>query len=201
MTRNVPAIEGVRGGFSALYPVLRALEESGRVRRGFFVSGVAALQFALPGVLERLRNHRASGMEPRTLTLAADDPANPYGSILPWPNFSAAGWTPTRAIGATVVLRDGMLIGYVARGERDLLLASTGSVAELTGAASAVAGALVTRAQRTSTMPTGLLLETIDGQPATAHVLADAFIASGFQPTPHGLQLPLARRGLRRRPR
>ena len=75
------------GGFSAVYPVLRALEEAGRIRRGYFVAGLGGLQFADPGALERLRALR----EPRpprsraAVVLAATDPANPYGAALPWP--------------------------------------------------------------------------------------------------------------------
>ena len=76
------AAEGVPGGFAGVYPVLRALEEAGRVRRGYFVAGLGAAQFALPGAVDRLRAHRPTGPEstPRpgrraaAVVLAATDP-------------------------------------------------------------------------------------------------------------------------------
>ena len=58
LTREAVAAEGLDGGFSAVYPVLRALEEAGRIRRGYFVDGLGAAQFALAGALDRLRAAR-----------------------------------------------------------------------------------------------------------------------------------------------
>ena len=82
--------EGLEGGFSAIYPMLRALEEAGRIRRGYFVAGLGAAQFALAGALERLRSVREPAadrpaMRPLVHLLAAADPANPYGAAVPWP--------------------------------------------------------------------------------------------------------------------
>ena len=81
--------EGLEGGFSAVYPMLRALEEAGRIRRGYFVDGLGAAQFALAGALDRLRAVRepaaATGDAPEVHLLAAADPANPYGAAVPWP--------------------------------------------------------------------------------------------------------------------
>ena len=65
VTREAVAGEGVEGGFSAVYPVLRALEEAGRIRRGYFVDGLGAAQFALAGALDRLRAVREPGRTPR----------------------------------------------------------------------------------------------------------------------------------------
>src|SRR6201994_3110567 len=47
LTRESAATENLPGGFSAIYDVLKALEESGRIRRGYFVAGFGATQFAL----------------------------------------------------------------------------------------------------------------------------------------------------------
>ena len=89
--------EGVPGGFGAVYPVLRELEERGRVRRGYFVEGLGGAQFALPGAVDRLRAaRRPPGADPddtAVLVLAAVDPAHPYGAALPWPRVRA-GSTP-----------------------------------------------------------------------------------------------------------
>src|SRR5207245_7968897 len=88
LTREAVLAESAPGGFAGVYPVLRALEEAGKVRRGYFVAGLGAAQFALPGAVERLRSLRESPTneddEPATVVLAAADPAQPYGAALPW---------------------------------------------------------------------------------------------------------------------
>ncbi|TME20897.1 MAG: hypothetical protein E6I67_09165, partial [Chloroflexi bacterium] len=60
LTREAVVGEGWPGGFASLYPVLRAMEESGRIRRGYFVEGLGGSQFALPGAVDRLRSLRES---------------------------------------------------------------------------------------------------------------------------------------------
>src|SRR5207253_8119300 len=104
LTREAALADGVPGGFTALYPVLRAMEEAGKIRRGYFVDGLGASQFALPGAVDRLR---ASREEPaRIVALGATDPANPYGSVVAWP---ARESRMARAAGAYVVLDAGEL--------------------------------------------------------------------------------------------
>src|SRR5205823_3715680 len=98
LTRESVRGEGHAGGFAGVYPVLRAMEERGRVRRGYFVAGLGGAQFALPGAVDRLRACRESGTG--TLVLAATDPANPYGVALPWPESTAAGAGRSAASGA-----------------------------------------------------------------------------------------------------
>ncbi|MFZ0013682.1 MAG: helicase-related protein, partial [Acidimicrobiia bacterium] len=83
VTRRTVLAEGFPGGFSALYPVFSHLEESGRIRRGYFVEGLGGSQFALPGAVDRLRAESSPGL----MVVAATDPANPYGGILPWPDI------------------------------------------------------------------------------------------------------------------
>lgn len=96
LTRGSVVAEGVSGGFASVYRVLAAAEESGRVRRGYFVEGLGAAQFATTGAVDRLRAQsrplpgeppvapRGDGA-PSALVLAACDPANPYGASLGWP--------------------------------------------------------------------------------------------------------------------
>ena len=110
--------EGVEGGFAGVYPVLRALEEAGRIRRGYFVDGLGAAQFALAGAIDRLRAAREPDAErPRVDLLAAADPAQPYGAALPWPRRGDDDRRPfQRAAGAHVVLVDGAAVLYVERG-------------------------------------------------------------------------------------
>jgi ATP-dependent Lhr-like helicase len=122
LTREAALGEGLEGGFAGVYPVLKALEERGRVRRGYFVAGLGAAQFALPGAVDRLRDSRRNkGREPdpiaSSVVLAATDPAQPYGAALPWPESEGR---PARAAGAHVVLIDGELAAYLERGGHSL---------------------------------------------------------------------------------
>ncbi len=96
LMREQVAAENVPGGFSAVYPVLKALEESGRIRRGYFVAGLGATQFALPAAVDLLRQLRTAPPEekPEFVQLAATDPANPYGSVLRWPDLPVTDAVP-----------------------------------------------------------------------------------------------------------
>ncbi|MCO4745031.1 MAG: DEAD/DEAH box helicase [Proteobacteria bacterium] len=111
VSRAVAALEGVEGGFTAVYRLLRAMEEQGKSRRGHFVEGLDGAQFALPGTVDRLRGQRDQAGT--ALVLAAVDPANPYGSMLAW---GPCAQTPRRAVGAKVVLVDGRAALWVDRG-------------------------------------------------------------------------------------
>jgi ATP-dependent Lhr-like helicase len=118
VTRDGVRAEGIAGGYGAVYAELRALETVGACRRGYFVEGLGGAQFALPGAVERLRELRdadAGG----ALVLAAADPAQPYGGVLPWPKRAAA--RAARVAGAHVVLLEGEAALYVERGGRSLL--------------------------------------------------------------------------------
>jgi ATP-dependent Lhr-like helicase len=118
VTRDGVRAEGIAGGYGAVYGELRALETVGACRRGYFVEGLGGAQFALPGAVERLRElRRADDDEP--LVLAAADPAQPYGGVLPWPRRAAA--RAARVAGAHVVLLGGEAALYVERGGRSLL--------------------------------------------------------------------------------
>jgi ATP-dependent Lhr-like helicase len=190
VTREVAAAEGVPGGFSALYAVLQALEAKGAVRRGYFVSGVGAVQFALPAALDALRRLRTAPEAPEALVLAASDPASPYGAILRWPeprgaeDRAAAPRRPMRAAGASVVLVDGALAAWIPRGGRALLtwLPPDELDAARVGAALARALALHARGR-------GFLLAEIDGAPARRHPLALALVDAGFVASPQGFHL------------
>jgi ATP-dependent Lhr-like helicase len=122
LTREAALGEGVEGGFAGVYPVLKALEDRGAVRRGYFVAGLGAAQFALPGAVDRLRGFR-SPPEPEdaeVLVLAATDPGQPYGAALPWPEPAGAG-RPSRSAGAFVVLDAGGLVAFLDRGAHSLV--------------------------------------------------------------------------------
>jgi ATP-dependent Lhr-like helicase len=118
VTREAVLAEGTPGGFAGVYGVLKAMEESGKVRRGYFVAGLGAAQFAHPGAVDRLRALREADRERAVVVLAATDPAQAYGAALPWP--SSAG-RPARTAGAFVVLEDGRLAAFLERGARSLV--------------------------------------------------------------------------------
>jgi ATP-dependent Lhr-like helicase len=190
VTRGSVAAERITGGFSAVYPVLKAAEEAGRTRRGYFVDGLGAAQFAVPGAVDRLRGHaRLEDVREQvpTLVLAACDPANPYGAALAWPVAPAPtaggrGHQPARKAGALVVLVDGRLVIYVERGGRTLL-SFTEDSAVLQPAADALALAVRDGALGK------LQVERADGAPVVASALGAALAAAGFRPTPRGLRL------------
>ncbi len=187
VTREGVNAEGVIGGFTGVYPVLKALEESGRVRRGWFVAGMGAAQFALPGAVERLRSHREDGApgsssqpsdDDDTLVLAATDPAQPYGAAIPWPEHTAG--RTARAAGAQVVLCRGSLAVFIERGGKSLL---TWAAHDPSGWADAIV--VAHKEGRVGT----LQLQTIDGQPARNAPCADALRAAGFVDGYRGLTL------------
>ncbi|MEV2265209.1 Lhr family helicase [Nonomuraea africana] len=190
VTRGAVMAERLPGGFAAVYQVLRAFEESGRCRRGYFVEGLGGAQFALPGAVDRMRalSPGASGSVADTgsgqsaVVLASADPANPYGAALPWPARPGdAGHKPGRKAGALVVLVDGHLVLYVERGGKTLL--SFADDGRLRPAVDALALAVRDGALGK------LTVERADGGSITDSPLAAALEAAGFHPTPRGLRL------------
>jgi ATP-dependent Lhr-like helicase len=212
VTRGSVVAEGVSGGFAGVYRVLAAAEESGRVRRGYFVEGLGAAQFATTGAVDRLRAQsrplpdgpmEARGSRdaaPSAVVLAASDPANAYGAALGWPPrvsdrsddaagdraapVPKAGHKPGRKAGALVVLVDGVLTLYVERGGRTLL-SWTDDPTLLQSAADALALAVREGALGK------LTVEKADGDLVLGsdHPLAAALAGAGFHATPRGLRL------------
>ena len=117
VTRETALGEGQEGGFAGVYPVLKALEERGEARRGYFVAGLGAAQFALPGAVDRLRGSREPESDDAPVVLAATDPSQPYGAALGWPESPGR---PARTAGAHVVLIDGVPMVVLERGGRSL---------------------------------------------------------------------------------
>jgi ATP-dependent Lhr-like helicase len=174
VVRETAAIEAIRG-FSATYRVLRQMEEAGKVRRGYFVEGLGGAQFAYPGVVERLRKVRDQGNEPEVVVLSATDPANPYGWLLPWPDFNdTEAVSPRRVTGATVVLVDGEPLLYLDRGGRRLR-SRVGSDADALRRAFTALRPLANRRPRNT-----LTIERINGQQAIASDLTHLLQEAGF---------------------
>jgi len=193
--RGAVAAERAPGGFAAVYRVLATFEETGRCRRGYFVEGLGAAQFALPGAVDRLRavgtaiersgeGPRRTGADvPRALVLAATDPANPFGAAVPWPGRGEdAGHKPGRKAGALVVLVDGRLVLYVERGGRTLL-----TWAEEAGLLQPAVDAL-SLAVREGQLGR-LTVERADGAGVLDSPLGRALEEAGFHATPRGLRL------------
>ncbi len=192
LTREAVRGEGHPRGFAGVYPVLRAMEETGRCRRGYFVAGLGGAQFALPGAVDRLRADRRDvylrGGDKATLVLAATDPANVFGLSLPWPQRPGAEAGPQRpgaeakpvagprrVAGAYVVLLDGQPCLYVEKGAKGLV-ALRPFDGTWEDAAVAALGRLVSsgRLRRLS-------IERYDAD------LEPVLRAAGFVPTPRGL--------------
>ena len=166
MTREAVAAEAIAGGFSAVYPVLRAMEEAGRIRRGYFVDGLGAAQFALAGALDRLRavrdppGERPGDAHGSTL-LAAADPANPYGAALAWPRRGDDDRRPLpRAAGAYVVLVDGEAALYLDRGGGSSRRSRRPTTPDRRAAALRALGALVADGRARE-----LVIAKVDGEP------------------------------------
>jgi ATP-dependent Lhr-like helicase len=170
LTRETVMSEGWPGGFAALYPVLRAMEESGRIRRGYFVEGLGGSQFALPGAVDRLRALRDSGGG--ILALAATDPANAYGSLLSWPRSDGR---MGRTAGAYCVLDDGRLKLYLERGGRSLLTSGEVTPAHLR----ALIGMAVLAGR--------VEVQRVDGLPVMDSPLNSLLREAGFASTHRGL--------------
>jgi ATP-dependent Lhr-like helicase len=186
VTREAVIAEGIEGGFAAAYPVLRAMEESGRIRRGYFVDGLGAAQFALPGALERLRALREpASAEPRVHLLAAADPANPYGSALAWPRRGEdERRSPVRAAGAYVALVDGAAALYLERGGGSLLpLPAMDDPAKAALALRAL-GELVADGRVRE-----LVVTKVDGEPVGGSPWRPALLEAGFVAGYRGLVL------------
>src|SRR5207253_1687115 len=115
VVREVAHVESIAGGFSAVYPIFKAMEEAGRIRRGYFVAGLGASQFASAGAIDLLRSFRDEPDEPETVMLAATDPANPYGALLKWPEQGLM-----RVVRANVIIVNGRMACYISRGEKQL---------------------------------------------------------------------------------
>jgi ATP-dependent helicase Lhr and Lhr-like helicase len=191
LTREMALAEGAEGGFAGVYPVLKLLEERGQVRRGYFVDGLGAAQFAKPGAVDLLRAAGVSDDGPESddlhgtrmpwepvapdgeqvdrWVLAATDPAQPFGAALPWPENVGH---PARAVGAYTVLIDGEACVYLERGgKRVLTFPAAASHPEWPRVLGSLVGSGRVRRLR---------IETIDGQSAAVSPWADGLREHGF---------------------
>jgi ATP-dependent Lhr-like helicase len=188
VTRGAVQNEGVPGGFAQAYRTLAGLEQAGHCRRGYLIERLGAAQFATSPTIDRLRTF-AGLPDPapmRALTLAATDPANPYGAALPWPALEGVRHRPGRKAGGLVVLLDGALVLYLERGGRTALVFDDD---EERVAAACADLAATARARRLET----LTVEQANGEFVYTAPLGRALRAAGFVESPRGLTLRRAR--------
>jgi ATP-dependent Lhr-like helicase len=171
VTRACLSIEDVSGGFSAVYPVLDHLEQSGKIRRGYFIDGLGGAQFALPGAVDRVR----APDDGRTVALAATDPANPYGAALDWPALQEG--RIGRIAGASVVLHGGRLVAFL---DRSRLRTFVDDPDLLHPIARAIADVAAARGR--------MSIETVDGGPIGHTPIGRVLTEFGFGPSPRGLR-------------
>jgi len=184
VTREAPALENIFGGFGAVYPILKAMEDAGRIRRGYFVAGLGATQFASGGAIDLLRSLRDEPEKPETVMLAATDPANPYGAIVAWPE---SRWTLSRSVGAEVILVNGLVACYVSRGEKQFYVFLPEDEPLRSRVAREIArmlASLVREGHRRA-----LLIGEINDEPAARSPLAPFLAEAGFVATAMGMQL------------
>ena len=214
LTRGGITAERPPGGFSAIYQVLRAYEESGRCRRGYFVEGLGAAQFALPGAVDRMRAmvHRPD----------ASASAHPVAGPSEWPvtgapPSAAPGTGPARTAPQAVVLaaadpanpygaalpwpegpadaahRPGRKAGalvVLVDGRLALYVERGGKSLLSFGSEDDLAPAARALA---ATVRMGALekltVERANGAPITASPIAAVLEEAGFHPTPRGLRI------------
>jgi ATP-dependent Lhr-like helicase len=211
VTRGSVMNERLAGGFALAYKILSGFEETGRSRRGYFIETLGASQFSTGGTIDRLRAFApdsapvspglATDGAPVALTLAATDPANPYGAALNWPATTIAGHRPGRKAGALVVLVDGRLVMYIERGGKTLLtflpvgetagteVGGADARAATTAAADLAAASVSLAASVTSGRVAKLTIEKADGVFSIGTPIGRALDTAGFVSSPQGMRL------------
>jgi ATP-dependent helicase Lhr and Lhr-like helicase len=193
VSREAAAAENIAGGYSAIYPALRTMEESGWIRRGMFVAGMGAAQFAMSSAVEMLRSLRNDPDKAEAVHLASTDPANPYGALLPWQRLDGENAdTPhgmARVSGANVVIVDGRLAAFLRRRNPALRVFLPDEEPDRSRYARALAKKLAEVALKRQSRRSGLLIGEINSHSAREHFLAGYLLDAGFVDTALGFQM------------
>jgi ATP-dependent Lhr-like helicase len=195
VSRETALAENIPGGYNTVYPALKTMEESGLTRRGMFVAGMGAAQFAMPAAVDMLRSLRLEPATAEVIYLAATDPANPYGTILPWPRIAdeetnlPVHHAMARAAGAGVILVNGNLAAFMRRRNPAIRVFLPESEPERGAYARELAKKMAQIAIRRQSRNSGLLLGTINDQPAREHFMARFLEDAGFVNTVLGFQM------------
>ncbi|MGE3166859.1 MAG: DEAD/DEAH box helicase [Planctomycetota bacterium] len=189
VSREVAHCEEIPGGFTSVYRVLRAMEQAGKVRRGYFVDTLSASQFATLGAVDRLRslnpepNSNAPTPE-EVVVLSALDPANPFGGILPWPDLvdPTRAPKPRRATGNTIVLVRGEPIVFSSARGRQLTTFVSSQPLDESLRLAFVALRQLPRVSRRGR----LTIERVDGVPVRESAHCARLLECGFESTHRG---------------
>ena len=189
VTRETALAENVAGGYATVYPVLRAMEEKGMIRRGMFVDGLGAAQFAMPAAVDLLRSLRKQEGKLDTVHLAATDPANPYGSVLKWsadPADVQKSPSLARAAGARVILVNGNLAAFLRKRNPSIRVFLPEDEPDRSQFARELAAKLAAVAIARQGRREGMLIAEINEQPAREHFLGRALLDAGFSDSSAG---------------
>jgi ATP-dependent Lhr-like helicase len=193
--RETAIAENIPGGYNTIYPALKTMEDSGWMRRGMFVAGMGAAQFAMPAAVDMLRSLRVDPATPEVLHLAATDPANPYGALIPWPKIEGESdeqlthHSMARTAGASVILINGQLASFLRRRNPSLRVFLPESEPERSLFARELAKKLSEVAVRRLNLRQGLLIGEINNAPAREHFLAPHLEDARFVNTVLGYQM------------
>ncbi len=181
VTRGSVMAEDVPGGFHGVYQVLKAFEEAGHTRRGYFVDGLGAAQFADAPVVDALRARQSSGPSDAIATVSTVDPANPFGATLPWPE-PRGDHKPTRRVGSLTTIVGGRPVLHLERGGKSLLTFVDDEDA-LVRALGSLADAVARLGGRRR------VLEQVDGRSSLDADLAPILDRAGLRRTPRGYRI------------
>ncbi|MDQ1410520.1 MAG: ATP-dependent helicase Lhr and Lhr-like helicase, partial [Acidobacteriaceae bacterium] len=193
--RETAITENIPGGYNTIYPALKTMEDSGWVRRGMFVAGLGAAQFAMPAAVDMLRSLRVDPAAPEVSHLAATDPANPYGTLIPWPKIEGefdellTHHSMARTAGASVIIVNGQLAAFLRRRNPSLRVFLSESEPERSLFARELAKKLAELAIRRLHLRQGLLIGEINNAPAREHFLAPYLEDARFVNTVLGYQM------------
>ncbi len=172
-------------GWREIYHELKRLEFRGEVQRGYFVSGLAGAQFALPEAVEMLR---ATGpdAEEAVVVMTASDPANVYTLPLA-EGVEADPLGRPRGAGALLVTVGGRVVLAAEGNGARLRVRPDASSDDVREAAQALAARIVGRSSR-GVRRRDLVVETIDGERAAGSRWAEAFVEAGYRGMGVGLR-------------
>jgi ATP-dependent helicase Lhr and Lhr-like helicase len=195
LMRETAIAENIPGGYNTIYPALKTMEDSGWVRRGMFVAGLGAAQFAMPAAVDMLRSFRIDPVSAEVLNLSATDRANPYGSLIPWPKIDGESddanthHSMARTAGASVILINGQLAAFIRRRNPSIRVFLPETEPERGLFARELSKKLAELAIRRMNRRQGLLIGEINGSPAREHVLGAHLQDAGFVNTVLGFQM------------
>ena len=189
LCREAFSSEAIKGGFSRYYPVLKAMEERGKLRRGYYVDTLGATQFAIPGVDDQLRQDKSEESEP--LWLSVLDPVQPFGRILPWPDDFPI--KPMRKVGCQALFEEGLLIAILQSCRSKLLVREFDDEAKQKQLLDTLIRGLQILPNRLGQKV--VFIEQINGSSSHSYAGAEHFSRAGFSVVSSGVQIRITNDG------